>query len=146
MSLKSGRLGKDYPGVEMLGPLPNETIPCMAMLDRGTLGALSTCLFNVATDSFEGFSADYRTWAHNRGYHDYGDVKMSMKKWVRRGSPVSVEDDNKNDFLFLMVDKDHGITRVWRPNLVAKRVIGVGETKLTDAEFMRLGLDEDDEF
>ena len=145
MSLKLGRLGKDYPGVEMLGPLPEETIPCIAMLDRGTLGALSTCLFNVATDSFEGFSAHYETWAHNRGYHDHGEVKMSMKKFVR-GGWVSVEDDNKNDFLFLKIDKDHGIARDWRPNLVAKRVIGVGETRLTDAEFVRLGLDEDGGF
>lgn len=145
MSLKSRRLGKDHLGVEMLGPLPEETIPCIAMLDRGTLGALSTCLFNVATDSFDGFNADSRSWAYNRGYHDYGYVQMSMKKWVLVGW-VSVEDDNGNDFLFLTVEKDHGIVRAWRPNLVAKRVIGVGETELTDAEFMRLGLDEDDEF
>lgn len=30
--------------------------------------------------------------------------------------------DNGNDFLFFTVDGDHGLVRVWGPNLVAKRV------------------------
>ena len=63
-----------------------------------------------------------------------------------QGSWSSVEDDNGKDFLFLTVEKDHGIVRVWRPNLVAKRVVGVRETKLTQEEVMRLGLKENDEF
>ena len=129
----------------MWEPLLAEKIPCAAMLDRGPLGALSACLFDVATDSFEKFSADHRFWGHKKGYHDYGDVQMSMKKWVR-GSWVSVQDDNGNDFLFLTVERGHGIVRVWRPNLVAKRVMGGGEQRLTDAEFMRLELNEDAEF
>ena len=63
-----------------------------------------------------------------------------------QGSWSSVEDDNGKDFLFLTVEKDHGIVRVWRPNLVAKRVVGVREPKLTQGEVMRLGLKDNDEF
>ncbi|KAL9066878.1 MAG: hypothetical protein Q9161_007297 [Pseudevernia consocians] len=125
--------------------IPKGKIPCLAILRQGNLGGLSSCLYDIATDSFNNFSADNGTWGHNRDYHDYGEVQMSTRKWMQ-GSWSSVEDDNGKDFLFLTVEKDHGIVRVWRPNLVAKRVVGVRETKLTQEEVMRLGLKENDEF
>lgn len=125
--------------------LPEGKIPCIAMVHRGSLGALSTCVYDKATDNFHDFSIDDGTWSHQKGYHDYGDIQMSTRKWFQ-GSWVSVEDDNKNEFLFLTVERDHGVVRVWRPNMVAKRVVGVGETDLTYEEGMRLGLNEDDGF
>lgn len=70
---------------------------------------------------------------------------MSTRKWIQ-GSWVSVKDDNGHDFLFLMVDKAHGLVRVWRPNLVAKRIVGVGQAELTHEEVLRLGLNDDEEF
>lgn len=142
LSLKSERLGQDAPTPEQI---PEGKIACMAILDQGTLGGLSTCLYDIATDSFNNFRADDGTWGHHKGYHDYGEVQMSTRKWMQ-GSWGSVEDDNGKDFLFLTVEKDHGVVRVWRPNLVAKRVVGVGESKLTEEEVLRLGLNENDEF
>ena len=115
-------------------PMPEGKMPCIAMLHRQTLGALSTCLYDKATDKFSNFSINDQTWAIKNGYHDHGDVQMSTTKWVQ-GSWVSVKDDNGNDFLFLTVERGYGLVRVWRPNVVAKRVIGSGETMLTDEEY-----------
>ena len=70
-----------------------------------------------------------------------------LEKYNRlQGGWVSVEDDNGNDFLFVTVERDHGVVRVWRPNMVAKRVIEGGKTELTHEETMRLGLNEDASF
>ncbi|CAF9938992.1 hypothetical protein IMSHALPRED_001160 [Imshaugia aleurites] len=133
------------PSVPTPQPMPEEKLPCTAILKRGTLGALSTCIYNAITDNFSDFSANDGTWAHQNGYHDYGDVQMSTRKWLQ-GGWVSVEDDNGNDFLFVTVERDHGVVRVWRPNMVAKRVIEGGKTELTHEEIMRLGLNEDASF
>ena len=57
-----------------------------------------------------------------------------------------MEDDNGHDFLFFTVERDHGPVRVWRPNVVAKRMVGTGQTALTYEEGLRLGLNEDDDF
>ena len=126
-------------------PLPQGKTPCIAMLHRDTLRALCTCIYDTVTDSFGTFGNNDETWSHEKGYKDYGYIDMSTKKWVQ-GSWVSVKDDNENEFLFVTVEKDHGIPRVWRPNMVAKRVIGDGDTKLTYEETLRLGLKEDDAF
>ena len=126
-------------------PLPEGKIACNAMLHRGTLGALCTCIYDTVTDSFGTFGNNDETWSYEKGYKDYGYIEMSTKKWAQ-GSWVSVEDDNENEFLFLTVEKDHGIPRVWRPNMVAKRVVGDGETKLSYEEVLRLGLKEDHTF
>ena len=123
-------------------PVPKGKIPCIAMLHRYTLGARCTCLYDIATDSFGTFGENDEKWRHEKGYEDYGYIDMSTKKW-KQGSWVSVEDDNGNEFLFLSVEKGHGVPRVWRPNVVAKRVAGDGETKLTSEEGLRLGLNED---
>ena len=117
----------------------------MAKLHLETLGALSTCSYDIGTDSFSNFSMNDAVWGHQKGYHDYGIIQMSTKKWSQ-GSWASVKDDNGNDFLFVSVDQDHGLVRVWRPNLVAKRVVRVGATELTTEEFFRLGLHDDDNF
>ena len=126
-------------------PVPEGKIPCIAMLHRDTLGARCTCLYDTVTDSFGTFGENDETWRHKKGYEDYGYIDMSTKKWVQ-GSWVSVEDDNKNEFLFLSVEKGHGVPRSWRPNVVAKRVVGNGETKLTNEEGLRLGVNDDDAF
>ena len=121
-------------------PVPKGKIPCIAMLQRDKLGARCTCLYDTATDSFGTFSENDENWSRENGYEDYGYIDMSTKKW-NQGSWVSVEDDNGNEFLFLSVEKDHGVPRVWRPNIVAKRVVGDGETKLTYEEALRLGVE-----
>ena len=69
------------PSVPTPQPMPEEKLPCTAILKRGTLGALSTCIYNAITDNFSDFSANDGTWAHQNGYHDYGDVQMSTRKW-----------------------------------------------------------------
>ena len=124
-------------------PIPAGKTPCIATLRRGTLGASSTCLYDRATHSVGDFSVNDVTWGLESGYKDYGPIRMSTKKWAR-GSWDSVEDDNGNDFLFLTVGREHGLVRVWRPNLVAKRVVGPGDAELTYGERLRLGLDDDD--
>ena len=126
-------------------PVPEGKIPCIAMLHHGTLGARCTCLYDTATDSFDTFGENDETWSREKGYEDYGYIDVSTKKW-NQGSWVSVEDDNGNEFLFLSVEQGHGVSRVWRPNLVAKRVVGDGETKLTYEEGLRLGVNEDGAF
>ena len=126
-------------------PLPEGKIPCIAMLHRNTLGARCSCLYDTATDSFGTFGESDEKWRHEKGYEDYGYIDMSTKKWSQ-GIWVSVEDDNGNEFLFLNVEKGHGVSRVWRPNVVAKRVVGNGETKLTNEEGLRLGVNDDDSF
>lgn len=125
--------------------IPEGKISCNAMLDRGTLGGSFTCLYDVATDGFSDFSTDDGTWGCEKGYHDYGDIQLSTRKWFQ-GSWHSVEDDNGHDFLFLTVERDHGVVRVWRPNMVAKRIMAVGLTELTHEEILRLGLNENGEF
>lgn len=135
----------DAPSVPTPHPISEGKIPCIATLHRGTLGALSTCLYDRATDSFSNFSADNGDWAHQKDYHDHGAIQLSTRKWSQ-GSWVSVEDDNGHDFLFVTVERDHGLVRVWRPNMVAKRDIGTEKTELTYEEVMRLGLNEDDSF
>ena len=126
-------------------PVPEGKIACIAMLHHDTLGARCTCLYDTATDSFGNFGENDEIWRHETGYKDYGYIDMSTKKW-NQGSWVSVEDDNGNEFLFLSVEKGHGVPRVWRPNVVAKRVVGDGETELTYEEGLRLGVKEDDSF
>ena len=126
-------------------PLPEGKIPCIAILHRNTLGARCTCLYDTVTDSFGTFGENDEIWRHKKGYEDYGYIDMSTKKW-KQGIWVSVEDDNGNEFLFLSVEQGHGVPRVWRPNVVAKRVVGDGETKLTYEEGLRLGVEDDDTF
>lgn len=131
-------------------PIPQPTsavkIPCMAKLHLDTLGALSTCSYDTATDSFSNFSVSDAAWGQRKGYRDYGEVQISTRKWVK-GSWVEVKDDSGNGFLFVTVDRDHGLVRDWRPNLVAKRVVGFeGGWGLTDGEFARLGCGDDDRF
>ena len=109
----------DAPSSSKAQPTSGGKIPCVAKLHVEKLGALSTCSYDRATDSFSNFSVNDAEWGHQKGYHDYGDIQMSTKKWWQ-GSWVSVKDDNGNEFLFVTVDKDHGLVRVWRPNLVAK--------------------------
>ena len=126
-------------------PVPEGKISCIAMLHRGTLGARCTCLYDTATDSFGTFGENDEAWRREKGYEDYGYIDMSTKKW-NQGSWVSVVDDNGNEFLFLSVEQGHGVSRVWRPNVVAKRVVGDGETKLTYEEGLRLGVNDDGAF
>ena len=135
----------DAPSSSKAQPISGGKIPCVAKLHVEKLGALSTCSYDKATDSFSNFSVNDAEWDHQKGYHDYGDIQMSTKKWSQ-GSWVSVKDDNGNEFLFVTVDKDHGLVRVWRPNLVAKRAVRVGRTEMTSEEFLRLGLHDDAKF
>ena len=126
-------------------PVPEGKTPCIAMLHRHRLGARCTCHYDTATDSFGTFGENDEEWSRENRYEDYGYIEMSTKKW-NQGSWVSVKDDNGNEFLFLSVEKDHGVPRVWRPNIVAKRVVGDGETKLSYEETLRLGLKDDGAF
>lgn len=134
----------DAPSLPTPQPIPGKKIPCMAKLHVENLGALSTCSYDRATDSFSNFSVNDAAWGHQKGYHDYGDIQISTRKWFQ-GSWVSVKDDNGHEFLFVTVDKDHGLVRTWRPNLVAKRA-RVGGAELTIEEVLRLGLHDDADF
>ena len=135
----------DAPSSPIPQPISGVKIPCVAKLHVESLGALSSCSYDRATDSFSSFSVNDAVWGQQKGYHDYGDIQMSMRKWSQ-GSWVPVKDDNGNEFLFVTVDKDHGLVRVWRPNLVAKRAVRVGGTELTSEEVLRLGLLDDADF